>query len=58
MSLLPSVGQYMERNFKRWASQYEKSKTKEIPSMSRLMEWLPRNLPKHEKVTLVHGDFR
>merc|ERR1719239_1288519 len=51
-------GQYMERNFKRWASQYEKSKTKEIPSMSRLMEWLPRNLPKHEKVTLVHGDFR
>ncbi|XP_005102670.1 acyl-CoA dehydrogenase family member 10 isoform X2 [Aplysia californica] len=51
-------GQYMERNFKRWASQYELSKTREIPAMTKLMEWLPHNFPKDEKVTVVHGDFR
>ncbi|XP_071094392.1 acyl-CoA dehydrogenase family member 10-like isoform X1 [Haliotis cracherodii] len=51
-------GNYMERNFKRWAKQYEASKTREIPSMTKLMDWIPKNLPRDERVTVVHGDFR
>ncbi|XP_046584444.1 acyl-CoA dehydrogenase family member 10-like [Haliotis rubra] len=51
-------GNYMERNFKRWAKQYEASQTREIPSMTKLMEWIPQNFPKDERVTVVHGDFR
>ncbi|KAK7087596.1 hypothetical protein V1264_021627 [Littorina saxatilis] len=51
-------GQFVERNFKRWARQYEASKTQDIPSMDRLMEWIPQHLPQNEKVTIVHGDFR
>ncbi|XP_059139212.1 acyl-CoA dehydrogenase family member 10-like isoform X4 [Physella acuta] len=51
-------GQFCERNFKRWASQYNMSKTHEIPAMTKLMEWLPKHMPQNERVTVVHGDFR
>ncbi|KAH9524271.1 Acyl-CoA dehydrogenase member 10, partial [Bulinus truncatus] len=51
-------GQFCERNFKRWATQYELSKTHEIPSMTKLMEWLSRRMPEKERVTIIHGDFR
>ena len=55
---IASTGQFVERNFNRWAKQYKASQTKEIPSMDRLMEWIPQHLPPNEKVTVVHGDFR
>ena len=50
----------MKRNFNRWAKQYEAAKTHEIPSMTKLLEWLPQHLPSDEKemCTIVHGDFR
>ncbi|XP_055861912.1 acyl-CoA dehydrogenase family member 10-like isoform X2 [Biomphalaria glabrata] len=51
-------GQFCERNFKRWATQYELSKTHEIPSMSLLMSWLSDRMPEKEKVSVIHGDFR
>ncbi|CAG5125094.1 unnamed protein product, partial [Candidula unifasciata] len=51
-------GNYVERNFRRWASQYEHSKTHEIPSMTKLMDWLPKHMPQNERVTVIHGDFR
>ena len=59
-SLYIFVGGYMKRNFNRWARQYEASKTHEIESMNKLMEWLPRHMPseQEEKCTIVHGDFR
>jgi len=46
------------RNFQRWAKQYEASKTHEIESMNKLMEWIPAHLPENERCTIVHGDFR
>ncbi|CAL1534333.1 unnamed protein product [Lymnaea stagnalis] len=51
-------GQFCERNFKRWSSQYELSKTHEIPAMTKLIDWLPKNMPLNERVTVIHGDFR
>ena len=48
----------MSRQIGRWSKQYEASKTKEIPAMDSLMEWLPAQAPTSDKTTVVHGDFR
>ncbi len=51
-------GSYVERQVKRWTTQYRKSETKKIDSMERLIDWVTKNTPKDEKTTLVHGDYR
>lgn len=42
----------------RWCKQYEQTKTREIPAMDFLIQYLQDNLPKTERCTVVHGDFR
>ena len=49
---------YVERQIRRWSEQYLKSATQAVPTMDRLIEWLPANLPRSEETTLAHGDFR
>ncbi|XP_028681110.1 acyl-CoA dehydrogenase family member 10-like isoform X4 [Erpetoichthys calabaricus] len=49
---------YVERQVQTWTKQYKASETHKIPSMERVMEWLPQRIPKNEKTTVVHGDFR
>jgi len=49
---------YVLRQVKTWSRQYEASKTGDIESMNKVMEWLPRNIPKQTKTSVVHGDFR
>ncbi|MGO1119225.1 phosphotransferase family protein [Rhodovibrionaceae bacterium A322] len=49
---------YLERQVARWSGQYEKSRTDDIPSMQKLVDWLPANAPKDASVSIVHGDFR
>ena len=51
-------GGYVERQLRRWTSQYQKSETRTIEAMDRLIEWLPANLPKDDETCLAHGDFR
>ena len=51
-------GNYFERQIARWTTQYEASKTGEIPSFDRLIEWLPRNVPPGDETRIAHGDFR
>lgn len=51
-------GNYFERQLSRWTKQYEASKTREIPSFDRLIEWLPRNVPPGDETRISHGDFR
>jgi aminoglycoside phosphotransferase (APT) family kinase protein len=51
-------GNYYSRQISRWTRQYEASKTEEIEAMTRLIEWLPANIPPGEEVSIVHGDFR
>ena len=48
----------MSRQIAIWSKQYKASLTHDIPSMTKLMEWLPRHLPESEMVSVVHGDFR
>ena len=51
-------GNYVARQIDRWTKQYRASETERIEAMDRLIEWLPRNVPTGEEVSLVHGDFR
>jgi len=51
-------GDYVKRQVKTWSRQYEASKTEEIESMNKVMDWLPRNIPEQSKTSVVHGDFR
>jgi aminoglycoside phosphotransferase (APT) family kinase protein len=52
------VGGYMARQVKRWSSQYEASKTDDLPAMENLVVWLNDNMPEDDETTIVHGDFR
>jgi aminoglycoside phosphotransferase (APT) family kinase protein len=51
-------GNYFERQIGRWSKQYVAAKTDEIPSMEKLMEYLPDNVPEDDTTCIVHGDFR
>ena len=51
-------GNYFGRQISRWSQQYEASKTREIASMDRLMQWLPANVPDDDTSCIVHGDYR
>jgi len=51
-------GNYFERQFNRWARNYRETRTREIPAMHRLMEWLPPRMPKGDETRVAHGDFR
>jgi len=51
-------GSYFTRQVSRWSKQYVGSQSRDIPSMDRLIEWMPENLPDDDETTIVHGDFR
>lgn len=48
---------YAQRQLKRWAGQWEKSKTRELPALDDLTRRLTAAVPKQRELTLVHGDF-
>lgn len=49
---------YLDRQLKRWSAQWEASRTRELPEMERLHEWLVRHRPDETRTGIVHGDFR
>ncbi|TVP11890.1 phosphotransferase family protein [Shewanella sp. KCT] len=52
-------GNYFQRQFDRWSSQYRASQTGHIEAMEALMTWLGSNIPQDDgRVSLVHGDYR
>src|SRR5439155_620703 len=56
---LRSDGQeYVLRQIHRWTVKYRASETETIPSMERLIAWLPEHIPVDDTTTLVHGDYR
>ena len=52
------TGGYFTRQISRWSGQYEKGKTREIPEIPELADWLQNNIPASDETTLVHGDYR
>jgi aminoglycoside phosphotransferase (APT) family kinase protein len=52
------AGGYVERQIARWSKQYESGGAARIPSMDRVIDWLPQHLPGDDETSIVHGDFR
>jgi len=49
---------YLERQVRRFTGLWEHNKTRELPVVEELAEWLGRNVPESPDSTIVHGDFR
>ncbi len=49
---------YLERQVRRWAQQWERSKGRDVPEIDALAERLPKALPASPAPTIVHGDYR
>ena len=49
---------YLGRQVKRWAAQWEASKTHEIPAMEECCRILKERMPEQIGAAIVHGDFR
>jgi aminoglycoside phosphotransferase (APT) family kinase protein len=49
---------YLERQVNRFLGLWEYSKTRELPVVQEVGEWLQANLPDTPQTTIVHGDYR
>jgi aminoglycoside phosphotransferase (APT) family kinase protein len=49
---------YTERQIRRWGGQWERSRTRDLPDMDRLLGWLTDHVPARSEGTVVHGDYR
>jgi aminoglycoside phosphotransferase (APT) family kinase protein len=49
---------YLDRQLKRWRTQWEKSKTRELPAMEETYELLLQAKPQQHWSGIVHGDYR
>jgi aminoglycoside phosphotransferase (APT) family kinase protein len=51
-------GNYFGRQVDRWTKQYRLSETDHLPSMEKLIAYLPATLPEQTRTSVVHGDYR
>jgi aminoglycoside phosphotransferase (APT) family kinase protein len=51
---------FLPRQLKRWSSQWEltRPRTRDLPGMDELTEWLGANMPEEGPSTIVHGDYK
>jgi aminoglycoside phosphotransferase (APT) family kinase protein len=49
---------YLERQLRRFNGLWEFNKTRELPVVEEVGQWLADNLPKSPESTIVHGDYR
>ena len=49
---------YLERQLRRFGGLWEHNRTRELPLVEQVGEWLRRNLPESPEATIVHGDYR
>src|SRR5207249_195949 len=48
---------FLERQIRGWMARWEKAKTREVPLMNRLGEWLLEHMPAPQKPAIIHNDF-
>jgi len=51
-------GGYIERQLKRWKTQWEGSKTRELPAIDEVAQRLGERVPEQQGVVIAHGDYR
>ncbi len=49
---------YLERQLRRFTGLWEHNRTREIPEIEQVGQWLGANLPQSPPATIVHGDYR
>src|ERR1041384_200422 len=49
---------YIARQLKRWYSQFEQSKTRELPVVDEVHDALAARIPEQGAAAIVHGDYR
>lgn len=49
---------YLDRQLRRWWSQWDPERDVEVPGMTELYAWLSTHRPAETRPTVVHGDFR
>ena len=49
---------YVERQVKRWSTQWANSKTRELPAIEEVSRLLSENIPVQQGVSIAHGDYR
>src|SRR4051794_24105688 len=49
---------YIERQVKRWSTQWENSKTRELSAVDEVARRLRERVPEQRGVSIVHGDYR
>jgi aminoglycoside phosphotransferase (APT) family kinase protein len=49
---------FLERNLRRWATQWRDSRTRDLPVVDRIVDVLAADVPPAQRVSIVHGDYR
>lgn len=49
---------YVERQVKRWTTQWANSKTRELPAIEEVADRLARDIPVQQGTAIAHGDYR
>lgn len=49
---------YVERQVKRWSTQWDKSKTRDLPAVDEVARRLAAKMPVQQGVSIAHGDYR
>jgi aminoglycoside phosphotransferase (APT) family kinase protein len=49
---------YLDRQLRRFGGLWEHNKTRELPLVQEVGEWLATNKPESPEATIVHGDYR
>jgi aminoglycoside phosphotransferase (APT) family kinase protein len=53
-------GSYVERQLRRWQKQWEltRARTRELPGLDRVSQWLQDHMPASSETTIAHGDYK
>jgi aminoglycoside phosphotransferase (APT) family kinase protein len=49
---------YLERQLRRFSGLWEHNRTRELPEVEEVYEWLAAHVPESPPATIVHGDYR
>ncbi len=49
---------YLERQVRRWMTQLDGARTRDIPALDAVSQWLAQHIPDSPRTAIVHGDYR
>jgi aminoglycoside phosphotransferase (APT) family kinase protein len=49
---------FLQRQVDRWLSQLERARSRDLPGLDALCDWLRANTPQTQRITLIHGDYQ